>query len=205
VKIALYILGGLVGLVVLFVGWSIWSVVRGGRRRDERLITELEPLAQRLAGNGEVTASEVATLAQRPELRYPLHALLKEHGRSDLFPGDWLNLQSEAEASLAYWLMHPHELQDRPERMELVATQTRKVGERDGRFFIFRYRMAEGHWAAKDGWLLGAAGPSFEDDGRYARLVSAFSRAGDREGSLTPGELVDWYVGMLRQKGMIPS
>jgi hypothetical protein len=89
--------------------------------------------------------------------------------------------------------------------MELVETQTRKVGDRDGRFFVFRYRMAEGHWAAKDGWLLGAAGPSFEDDGRYTRLVSAFSRAGDREGSLTPGVLVDWYVGMLRQKGMIPS
>jgi hypothetical protein len=36
-------------------------------------------------------------------------------------------------------------------------------------------------------------------------MPGAFSRVGDVEGKLTPSALVDWYVGMLRQKGMIGS
>jgi hypothetical protein len=33
-------------------------------------------------------------------------------------------------------------------------------------------------------------------------MPGAFSRAGDVDGTVTPVELVDWYVGMLKAKGL---
>jgi hypothetical protein len=62
--------------------------------------------------------------------------------------------------------------------------------------------MPLGHWAAKDGWLLGLAGPMQPGAEPYAEMPGAFSRAGDVDGTVTPVELVDWYVGMLKAKGL---
>jgi hypothetical protein len=36
----------------------------------------------------------------------------------------------------------------------------------------------------------------------YAEMPGAFSRVSDIEGKVKPSELVDWYVEMLRQKGL---
>lgn len=204
-KTIFYLVVGFVGVVALFVLWCFWSVVRGGLRRDERLRAELEPIKKRLSGQEEITPSDLAALGRRPELRYPLFTLLQQHQRGDLFPSTFLSAEKEAEAALAYWLMHPHELQDRPEQMELVEERALAIGGKEGRMFVFRYRMPEGHWAAKDGWLFGVSGPVFDSDERYAKLVGAFSRSGDREGTITPGELTDWYMEMLRKKGMLAA
>jgi hypothetical protein len=203
-RIFLYILGGLAGIVVLFFVWAIWSVARGCRRRDEKLFTQLDPIQKRLMNKSEVLPDEVYEVARKPEVRHMLFAMLKEQGRNDLFPKEHLNARSEAEASLAYWMMHPNELQAWPAEMLLVDSLTHDIGGRTGHFFVFKYRMAEGHWAAKDGWLLGIAGPIFEGDDHYAKLAGAFSRVSDREDTITSSELLDWYVGMLRQKGMLP-
>jgi hypothetical protein len=37
----------------------------------------------------------------------------------------------------------------------------------------------------------------------YTEMPGAFSRVGDIDGKVKPSELVDWYAGMLRQKGMV--
>lgn len=63
--------------------------------------------------------------------------------------------------------------------------------------------VAAGHWASKDGWILGLAGPMRRNVEPYFEMPGAFSRVGDLEGKVKPSELVDWHVGMLRQKGMI--
>ena len=50
------------------------------------------------------------------------------------------------------------------------------------------------------------ARPGRADEGQSRALFrnpGAFSRVGDIDGKVKPSELVDWYVGMLRQKGMI--
>ena len=33
------------------------------------------------------------------------------------------------------------------------------ASSQDSAYFVFKYRMHEPHWAAKDGWLAGVAGP----------------------------------------------
>lgn len=89
--------------------------------------------------------------------------------------------------------MHPNELQDVPEQMELVEVVRRQLNGENAEFFVFRYKMAPGHWAAEDGWLLGLVGPFFDYHSPYT-ITGAFSRRGDKEGKVKPAELVDWYL-----------
>jgi hypothetical protein len=62
-------------------------------------------------------------------------------------------------------------------------------------FYVYRYRMPEGHWAAKAGWLLGLAGPFAKGDRPYEGPAGAFSRCSDKQGTTSSGELVDWFIG----------
>jgi hypothetical protein len=191
----------LVGLVVAFVVWRIAATIGGARKRDEKLFARIDPVARRLEAGEAVSQQEIEALAERPELRHMLHAALRHAKRADLVPARYAGSAEQGSAALAYWMMHPNELQDAPAAIELVETLRRPVAGRDAEFHVYRYRMAEGHRAAKDGWILGVAGPMKDGAEPYAELPGAFSRAGDSEGKVQPAELVDWYVGMLRQKG----
>jgi len=197
-----------IGLAVglpLFIWWRWTSVARGARQRDERLFKLLNPLVERLAGGQAVSAEDVRTFTDCPATWHMLHAALREHGREELFPPELLNEESQAKAELAYWMTHPNELADPPSEIELIETLIRPIDGRDARFLVFRYRMPAGNWAHADGWLLGLSGPFYGDEKPFVDMAGAFSRAGDREGSATPDELVDWYLGMLRQKRIVPA
>jgi hypothetical protein len=123
--------------------------------------------------------------------------------RPELVPANYSSSVSQGESALAYWMMHPNELQDAPEAIQLVETVTRSIDGQDADFHVYRYKMPAGHWAANDGWILGLAGPMSCGTVPYSERPGAFSRVGDIDGKVKPAELVDWYVGMLRQKGMI--
>lgn len=193
--IVFWVIGILAVLIVLFVWWRLGSVERGARQRDARLLEELDPVGEKLARGEEVSAEEVAALVGRPELRRLLYAMLKHFERLELFPAEHVAAQREAEAELAYWMMHPNELQDPPEKIELVESLARELDGEEGRFFVFRYRMPPGHWAGEE-WLLGVAGPYRKHHVPYSGL-GAFSRSGDRYGKVEAEALVDWYVGMF--------
>ncbi|HEU4419689.1 MAG TPA: hypothetical protein VFT55_12180 [Planctomycetota bacterium] len=188
--------------VAAFVVWRWTSVPRGARKRNRELFARLEPLGARLDAGEVVTPAEVAALAARPEIRHMLFAILRGMDRTDLLPASHRSSVDQGASALAYWLMHPNELHGAPEAIELVETVMRTVDGREAPFHVYRYRMAAGHWAGNE-WLLGFVGPMAPDIEAYSVLPSAFSRAGDREGSIRPAELVDWYVDLLRQKGLV--
>jgi hypothetical protein len=196
-----YLIAGgiLVVLLVAFVWWRYTSVARGAAQRDARIFAELDPLGNKLLAKQPVTPGEVAALARKPHLRQALHALLEHVQRLDLFPPEHLAVQAEAEANLARWMMHPNELQDPPEAIELVETVRRTLEGREGRFLVFRYRMPKGHWAG-EGWLLGFSGPHFADIAPYDALTGAFSRCSDKHGEIQPAEIVDWYIDLVERK-----
>ena len=177
-------------------------MARGGRQRDEKLLARIDPIGRKIDAGETVSPQEVATLAAQPEIRHMLFAVLRQMNRHDLLPNDYLSSISQGESALAYWMMHPNELQGAPEEIEFVETVKRPVNGQDADFHVYRYKMPSGHWAAKDGWLLGLAGPIRVDCEPYVDMLGAFSRAGDIEGKVNPTDLVDWYVGMLRQKGI---
>src|SRR5262245_34093975 len=115
-----YVLAVLAIIVLAFVAWRHGSVARGARQRDERLLTILDPIAVRLSKKEPVTAEEIAELAKRPQLRRMLFRMLENLERLDLFPTDALNVPAQGAGALAYWMMHPNELQDAPAEIELV-------------------------------------------------------------------------------------
>ena len=190
-------------LLLLFIAWRWTSVGRGMRKRDERIIRRLDPVARRIESGQPVSPQEIETLAERPELRFMFFAMAREMKREELLPTKYSSSAAQGESALAYWMMHPNELQDAPDAIELVETLKRPVDGQEADFHVYRYKMAAGHWAAKDGWILGLAGPMKGSGEPYSELPGAFSRVGDIHGKVKPSELVDWYVGMLRQKGMI--
>ena len=185
-----------------YVAWRWTSVARGRRQRDEKLLAQLDPIGKKVDTGETIAPEEIDALAARPEIRHMLFTVLREMGRADLLPKQYSSTAEQGASALAYWMMHPNELQDAPERIELVETVTETVDGKNADFFVYRFRMPDGHWAGA-GWLLGLAGPMAVGEEPYTSLPAAFSRAGDEEGKIRPRELVAWYVGMLRQKGIV--
>lgn len=181
------------------------SVARGARQRDERVLVLLDPVAGKLERKENVSTDEIQTLANMNFVRPLLYQMLFHLERLDLFPANYLDDISQGEARLAYWMMHPNELQDPPAQTEFTAAVERNVLGKDAKFFVYRYKMPPGHWAGTN-WLLGLAGPYIEGDPPYIGNAGAFSRCGDEFGKIAPEELVDWYIGIvLRKAGISPQ
>ena len=172
------------------------------RERDEKLLIRLDPLGEKIDKGQTVSPQEIEALAARPEIRFMLFAMLRDMKQPELLPTKYSSSEAQGESALAYWMMHPNELQEAPEAIELVEIVKTPINGQEADFHVYRYKMPTGHWAAKDGWILGLAGPMKRGIEPYSQMPGAFSRAGDRYGSVKPAELVDWYVGMLRQKGI---
>ena len=190
-------------LLVVFIVWRWTSVARGASQRDEKLLQRLDPIGKKIDAGEIVSLHEIATLAAKPEIRFMLFGVLRHMKKAELLPTGYSSSVAQGESALAYWMMHPNELQDAPETIEFVETVKRSAGGRDADFHIYRFKMPAGHWAAKDGWILGLAGPMPVNVEPYSEMPGAFSRSGDIDGKVKPVELVDWYVEMLRQKGIL--
>ena len=196
-KIIAIAAGVVIALLVVFIIWRWTSVSRGMRQRDEKLLVRLKPIGKKIESGQVVSAQEIEGLAVKPEIRYMLFAMLRQMGRLDLLPTQYSSSIEQGKSALAYWMMHPNELQDAPEAIEFVETVKRTVDGYEVDFHVYRYKMPEGHWEAKEGWILGLAGPMKSGVEPYSEMTGAFSRVGDVEGKVKPSELVDWYVGML--------
>ena len=199
----LKVVGVVVGLAVAFVIWRFTSVARGAHRRDELLLGRIDPLLKRLDANEPTSRADVEELAVCSEIRYLLYAVLRNMGRGDLLPERFASSIDQGASALGYWIMHPNELQDPPEVIEFVETVRRPFDGSEADFHVYRYKMAPGHWAGKDRWLLGLAGPMSDEGEPYSELPGAFALAGDTEGKRTAAELVDSYLDLLRRKGLI--
>lgn len=194
------------GLLILgvafaaFIWWRYTSVRRGARKRDEKILLLLDPISERLSRKEVVTESEIRDLAGQRHVRVLLFQMLSYFGATDLFPEELLDAGAQAEALLAYWMMHPNELQEPPEQLEREAVVRRVIHGHEAQFYVLRFRMRSGHWAGSD-WLLGVAGPFFDAVAPFAGPAGAFSRLVDKAGVVTADDLVDWYVGMMLRKG----
>ena len=196
----LKIVVGIFLALVALVAWRYTSVARGAKQRDNALLERLDFLSERFESGAAVTELEVESLASSSELRGMLYALLAHYKRLNLFPRRFLSELAQAESTLTYWMLHPNELQAVPEEIVLQEKVERDWFGKSGTFYVFRFRMPEGHWDGRE-WQLGLAGPYFPDDKPYAaQAAGGFVRAGDSVGKISPAELVDWYVGVWKQK-----
>jgi hypothetical protein len=153
-------LGAAVGLVLVFAAWMYYRAVAGGNRAMAELAARIEPVTQALTRGETPASADLLRFAQDRVTRKVLFGTLDAAKRTDLFPAQHLTWESMAEADLVAWLCHPNELGCPPDGLELVArVPAPDSGRGDSIYFLFRYRTVEPHWAAKDGWLAGVAGP----------------------------------------------
>lgn len=105
-----------------------------------------------------VSSDTLDRIAADAEIRNKLFELLERSGRADLFPPRYKTQEAFAESAMVGWLVYPTELGQVPDEIELMKVLTSgKPGEEED-FYVFRFRMDEPHWAAKDGWMAGIAG-----------------------------------------------
>jgi hypothetical protein len=159
-RTTLITVGVIVASVTVFIIWRLWATIVGGRRSYARLSARIEPVLKRLAAGDDPDPADVERFARDRDTRKVLYDALEQHQKVALFPTRYLTSEAMAEADLVVWLNHPNELAAVPDEIELMATlPVPSEGFDRQRYFVFRYRTSPPHWAAKDGWLAGVAGP----------------------------------------------
>jgi hypothetical protein len=157
-KTVLIVVGGLVDLVVIFVVWRIYATIAGGNRAYKARLATIEPITAALSSGRAPSDADLQRFARDRVTRQVLFEALRDADKADLFPREFRTWQAFAEADLVAWLCHPNELQVAPDQIELMGTVP-APGAPATHYFVFRYKTHAPHWAAKDGWMAGVAGP----------------------------------------------
>ena len=153
------ILLGIVGLIGLVAAWLVYNTVVGGRRAYQTQLDRIAPVTQALGSGRDPNEAELIAFARDRGTRRVLYDVLDQQGKIHLFPKQFLSWEAMAEADLAAWLTHPNELGSSPDEMELMGRVRAPGAGAGAQYFVFRFRAKPPHWAARDGWLAGVAGP----------------------------------------------
>jgi len=154
-KIVLSVLG----LFALLVVSLLYATIAGGRRAYRALLARIAPITQALGAGRDPTEADLVAFASDRATRRVLYDVLDHQSKLHLFPRSFLTWEAMAEADLAAWLNHPKELGSPPDEMDLMSRVRAPGAGPDTHYFVFRFRTKPPHWAAKDGWLAGVAGP----------------------------------------------
>jgi hypothetical protein len=157
-KTVLYVVGGCAGLVAAFIVWRLYATIVGGSRAYKARLDAIAPVTDALSAGRQPNEADLQRFARDRKTRQVLHDVLAESQKLHLFPKEFMTWQALAESNLVGWLDHPNELQVAPDEIELMATLP-APGAPNTHYFLFRYRTHEPHWAAKEGWMAGVAGP----------------------------------------------
>jgi hypothetical protein len=139
-----------------------------------------------------VTSGDVLPFATNLLTRETTFQLLNEHGKTDLFPKELYSIEKGAESNLANWLEFPTELDSCPDEIEHVKKVTIDFDSNNVHYHVFKFRVNEPHWAAKDGWMLGIVGPYFDDSEPYHFPGATFSRLNSKFDTTSPDEEAKW-------------
>jgi hypothetical protein len=185
---------------------DLFGYVPSDRARQEllRATTEyVDPKLLTFAGVSLVRLGESVTpnllerAASSPETRNTLHKMLGALNRPELFPRRYRTQEALAESEMVNWLVYPTELGQVPDEIELMKVVTAGDPGEEQDYYVYRFRMHEPHWAAKDGWMAGVAGafahgvqPTTEAQGDTFSSFAAW-------GSKTPEEHVGAVTKLL--------
>jgi len=192
--LVLIIIGLIVLAIAIFAVYRLSKVRKQNRKLNEQRFERIKPLYEKLESGQAITTEDVVPFAKNVLTRQTAFQLLSKHNKADLFPKEYFNLLKGAESNLANWLEFPTELGACPDEIEHIK---RVTFDFDGQhnfvhYEVFKYRVNEPHWAAKEGWCLGVVGPYFDDSNPYDFPKSTFSRIGSRLGKVSPDEEAKW-------------
>ncbi|MFL5739278.1 MAG: FeoB-associated Cys-rich membrane protein [Flavisolibacter sp.] len=188
----------IVGIIILavatFVVYRLITVKRQNSKLNAERFDRIKPLYDKLESGQTLTTEEVLPYAKNLLTRETTFQLLNEHAKIELFPKEYNTLIKGAESNLANWLDFPTELDICPDEIEHIKRITYDFDGHNNfvHYEVFKYRVNEPHWAAKDGWILGVVGPYFDDSKPYDFPHSTFSRVSSTVDKVTPDEEARW-------------
>jgi hypothetical protein len=177
-KIVLIIAGSVVLLIAILVAWLYFVFVAASKRNSDALNATINPAMKTIVSGGIAPTGEIGRLAAAPTTRSYFFRVLKGAGHGDLFPSEYSAPALLAESDLVRWLTHPNELNAAPDEIALVKEIDRTDGipPRKCKFYVFKFRTLPPHWAAKDGWMVGVAGPYWDGEETSTPPPGVFSR-----------------------------
>lgn len=193
-KIVFIIIGLLVLVIVVFAVYRLLTVKRQNNKLNAERFNRVKELYNKLESGQGITEYDVLPFAKNLLTRQTAFQLLADHDKTNLFPKEFNNLISSAESNLANWLEFPTELNACPDEMEHIKRVTFDFDGQNNfvHYEVFKYKVNEPHWAAKDGWILGVVGPYFDDSQPYDFPQATFSRVSSTLDKVTPDEEAKW-------------
>lgn len=202
----LLLIGAMLFPVIVFVGYRYFSLRQASKGGQESLFKLLAPIMAALDKNKVPDQELIDKLADNAAVRVQLYMILKEYGKTELFPAQYLNQPAGAESSLVQWLVYDHPTGSPPEQIEFVQTvslQDMLKGEtKSFLYYLFKFKMENSPPKSNLGWVAGVAGPYLEEDGPYEYLPGTNSSFADFDAK-TPEEHVQWAHESM--KGAIQS
>lgn len=152
----------------------------------------IQPLFEKLESGNEISETDVLQYAHDNKTREMTYQILAEYKKTDLFPKEYLTIESGAESNLVNWLEFPTELNKSPDDIKHVQKVTIKFDGNEVFYHVFKYMTNEPHWAAENGWMLGVVGPYFDDSKPYDFPAATFSRCSSKVGEIEPEDEAKW-------------
>jgi len=184
-------------LVLLLISFVIFRVIKTGKKTQKLnadRFEKIKPIYEKLESGQAVTHEDIFPYAKSYETREACFSLLKEHNKSELFPKEFYSIVMAAESNLANWLVFPTELDAYPKEMEHVKRVTLDFDGKNNyvHYEVFKCRVDEPHWAAKDGWFFGVVGPYFDDSKPFDFPGSTFCRINSTVDKISPDDEAKW-------------
>ncbi len=145
----------------------------------------------------EVGSNSVREVACAAEMRNFLYDELVKLNQTALYPEEFRTQEAFAESDMVNWLVFPTELAQVPDEIELMKIVSIDTQTPDGiiDYYVFRFRTSPPHWAAKDGWMAGVAGPFLRKDApstvSYGETFSTFESWGSKAPEEHVGNIQD--------------
>jgi len=193
-KIVFIIIGLIVLAVVIFSVYRLITVKRQNNKLNAERFERVKELCDKLENGQGLTENDVLPFAKNVLTRKTAFQLLTVHDKTNFFPKEYNTLIKGAESYLANWLEFPTELDACPDEIEHIKRVTFDFDGQNNfvHYEVFKCRVNEPHWAAKDGWFLGVVGPYFDDSKPYDFPQATFSRISSVIDKVTPDEEAKW-------------
>ncbi len=193
-KTIFIIIGLIVLLIIFFAVYRLIAVKRQNSKLNAKRFDRIKELYDKLESGQELIDSDILPFAKNIRTRQIAFQLLEDHGKTNLFPKEYDNLVAGAESNLANWLEFPTELGACPDEIEHIKRVTFDFDGQNNfvHYEVFKCKVNEPHWAAKDGWFLGVVGPYFDDSKPYDFPQATFSRISSTLDKVTPDEEAKW-------------
>ena len=209
-KIVFIIIGLVILAIVTFLIYRLIVVKIQNRKINALRFERVKDLFDKLENEEALTNEDVFPLAKSVLTREATYQLLNDYNKTDLFPKEFYTIINAAESNLVNWLEFPTELDACPDEIEYIKRVTFDLnGQRDCvHYEVFKYRVNEPHWAAKDGWCVGVVGPYFDDSKPYDYPNATFSRIDSTLDNVTPEEEAKWVhenITIKRLKAQPPT